>query len=224
MGLVFLSRTLVCLGYVDQARLRKDEALAESRRLSSYPQAFALVHTSKVDWAIEGVKSPRATLRSAQEASEISGERGFPLWLSRGTIVRGWSLGAMGHSVEGISSILQGMALRLRKGANLGRPFCLALLADVYGMAAQPEEGLERITEAAEFVKKRKNAGSKPISIVCGGPCSSPRMTRLGQRTAFSEPSQWRLGGARNFGSCARPSTSLAYGVTKASALKPAIS
>jgi hypothetical protein len=40
--LIFLSRTLLYLGYVDQARLRRDEALAEARRLSPYNLVFAL--------------------------------------------------------------------------------------------------------------------------------------------------------------------------------------
>jgi hypothetical protein len=38
-----LSRTLLCLGYVDQARLRRNEALAEARRLSPFRFVSSLV-------------------------------------------------------------------------------------------------------------------------------------------------------------------------------------
>ena len=43
-SLLDLSRTLLCLGYVDQARLRRDEALAEARRISPYNRVFSLGH------------------------------------------------------------------------------------------------------------------------------------------------------------------------------------
>jgi hypothetical protein len=41
-ALISLSLTLSCLGYLDQARLRRDEALSEARRLSPYTLANAL--------------------------------------------------------------------------------------------------------------------------------------------------------------------------------------
>ena len=39
-ALIYLSRALFCLGHLDQARLRRDEALAEARRLSPYNEIF----------------------------------------------------------------------------------------------------------------------------------------------------------------------------------------
>ena len=38
--LLYLSRTMICLGYIDQARLRREEALAEARRLSPFTLAY----------------------------------------------------------------------------------------------------------------------------------------------------------------------------------------
>ncbi len=54
--LIFLSRTLLYLGYVDEARLRRDEALAEARRISPYNLVFALCQAWYGDWASEGVE------------------------------------------------------------------------------------------------------------------------------------------------------------------------
>jgi hypothetical protein len=53
-----LSRTLLYLGYLDQSRLRRKEALTEARRLSSYNLAFnlafALCQGWWGDWAAAG--------------------------------------------------------------------------------------------------------------------------------------------------------------------------
>jgi predicted ATPase len=148
-----LSRPLVCLGYVNQARLRRDEALAEARRLSPYNLLYALCTAWHVDWAINGAKSAQTMLRSAEEVLAISSEQGFPYWFGVGNIMRGWCLGAAGQAAEGIPLILQGLASFRATGANLLMPFYLTTLAEVYGMASQPEEGLNRLAEAAKLVE-----------------------------------------------------------------------
>ena len=43
--------------------------------------------------------------------------------------------------------------MRRATGANLMIPFCLMTLAEVYRMAAQPEEGLDRLAEAARLIE-----------------------------------------------------------------------
>src|SRR5262249_41034335 len=77
--LKFLYRTLVCIGHVDQARVHRDEALVEARRMSPYNLASMLRHVWYGDWAIEGVRSAPALLRLAEEVMAISSEHGFPL-------------------------------------------------------------------------------------------------------------------------------------------------
>jgi phage tail protein X len=49
--LIHLSRTLLCLCYADQARLRRNEALAEAVRLSPFTYAFQLCQAWFGDWA-----------------------------------------------------------------------------------------------------------------------------------------------------------------------------
>ena len=82
-----LSRTLLCLGYVDQARLRRDDALAEAQRLSPYNLPFALCHAWYGDWASEGMESAPTMLRSAEKVLAISAEQGFPIWSAGGNIM-----------------------------------------------------------------------------------------------------------------------------------------
>ena len=67
--------------------------------------------------------------------------------------MRGWCLGAVGQAAEGIPLLLQGLAIRRAAGTNLLLPFFLTILAEVYGMAAQPEEGLKWLAEAAKIVE-----------------------------------------------------------------------
>jgi class 3 adenylate cyclase/tetratricopeptide (TPR) repeat protein len=153
-SLIVLSRALLCLGYVDQARLRRDEALAESRRISPYNRIYALCDAWAGDWAIEGKNAVRSMLQSAEEALAVSREQSFPMFLGLGNIMRGWCLAAMGEAVEGIPLLTQGITLRRRDaGCYLTQPFFLVTLAEAYGMASQPDEGLSRLAEAARLTE-----------------------------------------------------------------------
>jgi predicted ATPase len=151
--LKFLYRTLVCIGHLDQARLRRDEALVEARHISPYNLASMMRHVWYGDWAIGDAKSGPTLLRLAEEVLAISNEHGFSLPLAFGNIARGWCLGVMGQPAEGISLIQEALS-KFPRGANLGAPFHLMALAELYGKAEQPEEGLNRLAEAAALVEK----------------------------------------------------------------------
>jgi predicted ATPase len=147
------SRALICLGYVDQARLRRDECLAEARRCSPFTLAFALGHAWLVNWALEGAKSAQTMLRSADEMLAIATDGGFPMYFGWGSFIRGWCLGTLGQAAEGIPLCLEGLANFRATGCNLVVPFFLTTLAEIYGMAAQADEGLKRVAEAANIVE-----------------------------------------------------------------------
>jgi predicted ATPase len=83
----------------------------------------------------------------------ISTEHSFPQWLGIGKIMQGWCLGAMGQASEGIPLFLQGLDTLRPTGLNLSQAFFVAALAEVYGITGQPEEGLRRLTEAAELAE-----------------------------------------------------------------------
>ena len=78
----------------------------------------------------------------------LSTEQGFPFWLAWGTILRGWALAEQGQGEEGIAQMRQGLAAYRATGAELARPYCLALLAEAYGKVGQAEEGLSVLAEA----------------------------------------------------------------------------
>ena len=57
--------------------------------------------------------------------------------------MRGWCLAAKWASSRGHSLILNGVAIYRATGARLLLPFYLMLLAEAYGMAGQPDQGLK---------------------------------------------------------------------------------
>jgi class 3 adenylate cyclase/predicted ATPase len=152
-SLIHYSRALLCLGHVDQALLRRDQALAETRRLSSYNVVFARCHSWFGDWVIEGGNSTQTMLQSAEEVLAISSERDLPQWFGQGNVMRGCCLGTAGQARDGIPLILEGLSQYCATGAILLMPFFLMTLAELYGMAAQPVEGLNRLVQAAMLVE-----------------------------------------------------------------------
>jgi class 3 adenylate cyclase/predicted ATPase len=154
VGAMFhLSRALLCLGHLDQARLRRDEALAEAQRLSPFMRAFAQRQAWYCDWAIEGAEAARTILASAKEVVAVSDEHGFRDSLAIGNIMRGWSLVSLEQSAEGIPALLQGLTVCRAGDRKLMIPFFLTTLAEAYGMAAHPQEGLDQLAEAAKLVE-----------------------------------------------------------------------
>jgi predicted ATPase len=143
----------LCLGYIEQARSLRLQSLAEARRISPFNLAYTLSMTSYADWS-EGIHSAATMVKSADEILAISGERGFPLWLGFGNIMLGWSLSTAGQAGEGIPLLLKGLNTYCSSGAKMMVPFFLTMLAEVYGIAAQPEPGLDRLAEAAELVEQ----------------------------------------------------------------------
>jgi predicted ATPase len=182
-ALIYLSRALFCLGYLDQARLRRDDALTEARRLSPYTEVYALRHAWYGDWAIEGVRSIEAMLRSAEHISVISSEQGFPMFVGAGDIMRGWCLSSVGEAKTGISLLEEGLKKYAATGTKLVIPFYLTVLAEAYGAAAQPKEGLNRLGDAAKLVETTQERWAEAEMHRVRGSL----LLSLGQRAAAEE-------------------------------------
>jgi predicted ATPase len=69
-----------------------------------------------------------------------------------GRILLGWALARQGDATTGVAHIHQGLAVIQGTGLKLYRPYFLALLAEAYGQAGQPEAGLTVLTEALTLV------------------------------------------------------------------------
>jgi class 3 adenylate cyclase/tetratricopeptide (TPR) repeat protein len=154
-GIIHFSRTLLCLGYLDEARLRRDEALAKPQQ-SLYGQAWRLCMGWNGDWATWGVKGVETMLRSAEEILAVSDEEGFGELSAIGTTMHGWCLAMMGQVEEGISLILKGLAMHRATRSRLHLPFGLMVLAEAYGIAERPQDGLNQLAEAAKIIEVTK--------------------------------------------------------------------
>jgi predicted ATPase len=151
---VYFHRALRCLGYLDQARLRREEALVEARRVSPFNVAYALYQACIGYWALGGAESRSVILRAADEILAIGSEHGYPNWSAVGKAIRGWCLGAAGEAMEGILLLTDGIVDLRATGAKVTLPFYLTTLGEVCGMAGKPGEGIERLVEATALIER----------------------------------------------------------------------
>ena len=140
------------LGYPDQALERIHEAVTMGRDLSHpHSLVFALYLVASLHQLRRDVQ---ATHEWAEATLALSREQLFPYWSAVGRITRGWALANRGQGAEGIEEIRQGLAAYQATGAELGRPWFLALLAEAYGKAGRAEEGLHVVAEALVVAAK----------------------------------------------------------------------
>ena len=85
--LAYQAQILACLGYIDQARSRMDDALSEARRLEHvHSLAGVLGHANRLDWFT------RSAMVHSEEMMALVTEHGFPHYL-------GFALGYRGRSL-----------------------------------------------------------------------------------------------------------------------------
>jgi predicted ATPase len=140
------------LGYPDQALRRSREALTLAQELSQpFSLAFVLSQAAHLHHLR---REEQATQERAEAGIALAREQGFSRWEAWGTILGGWALAAQGQREAGIAQIRQGLAAWQATGQELGRPFLLAMLAEVYGKVGQAEAGLRVIAEALVLMDK----------------------------------------------------------------------
>jgi predicted ATPase len=144
--LTYLSHDLFCLGYLDRACVKNEEAIKEARELRhSFSIAHSLSQACWVDWATR----PREELqRRADAAIAVSAEHGFPFNRAVGTLFSGWALAMSGQITDGISLLQEGLAAYRATGAMVFVPFFLTLLADAWGKGQHPDEAGVHLAEA----------------------------------------------------------------------------
>ena len=151
-GLCYMSNLLWCLGYPDQALQKSHESLTVAKERAHLISLAGAWHFAAV------VHQFRREGQTAQERAEaaitLCSEQGFAFFSAMGTIDRGGALAEQGRGEEGIAQMGQGLAVYQGTGAELFRPYGLALLAEAYGQVGQVEEGLSVLAEALAAVEK----------------------------------------------------------------------
>ncbi len=140
------------LGYPEQA-LKQIQALLSFAHELAHPfsLAFALIHTATLH---KFGREVHVTHERAEAAIALSTEQGLAFWLAFGTVLRGWVLTEQGQEKEGIAQIQQSITAMRAMGAELWRPYVLALLAEAYGKVGEGAEGLVVLTEALATVDR----------------------------------------------------------------------
>jgi class 3 adenylate cyclase/predicted ATPase len=141
----YLALTLFSLGYPEQALKWSQEAVQLARDLKQpFSLAFALYIGSYLH---KYRREPEAMLAYAEEGVVLCKEQNFALWLGGATAQRGWALVELGHIEEGTSEIRRGMNAWLATGAEVAKPYFLALLADAELRMGRCADGLRRLDE-----------------------------------------------------------------------------
>jgi predicted ATPase len=148
----YTASTLWALGYPDQALKSSDKGLTLARELA-HPASLAGALSSAA-MLHQCRRERRAVQETAEALMALTTERGDAERLARGTILRGWALGAQGQGTAGIGQMCQGLAALRATGDELRRPQYMALLAEAYGGIGQSEEGLNVLAEALAAVEK----------------------------------------------------------------------
>jgi predicted ATPase len=138
--LTYLAWTLACLGYVDQACRRMNEAFTEARQCGhAHSLAWALRSGAWIELEIGSVHEAQ---RHAEELVGLAHEHGFPLWLGWGHLCRGSSLTAQGLGQEGLPWITNGLSMYGATGGVVAAPWMLTTFAETYARVGQLSEGL----------------------------------------------------------------------------------
>ena len=143
-----------CLGYADQAI----ERVRLSLELAGHPDLLFSLAGAKVRAAhvYQLRRDFPQTLHWAAEAADLAEEHGYLYASSLARALKGWALSMTGQLAEGLSLLREGMALLDRIGANMDRPYLLALSAEIAAAHGQPSEGLAQVTEALGLVRESR--------------------------------------------------------------------
>ena len=140
------------LGMTASCQATTVEAIALAKRLNEmHGIAEALYFAACLS---HYARNPAEVERLASDVIELSTRQNFALYLTRGTILRGWARSASGDRVQGISWIEEGIEAWRAMGAMLCVPFFLALKAEALYLADRPSEALQAIEEAETSVER----------------------------------------------------------------------
>jgi predicted ATPase len=148
----FAAWSLWCLGQPDQALDRLQEALRLARHLS---EPLSLAHALLFAAILYQLRRESELAQEhADQAFAVSTEHGLVMYQAMATIMQGWSQLKHGRNEEAIEQIRCGLSELQATGTELVRPHFLGLLAEAFGHALQPVEGLRALDEALHVAER----------------------------------------------------------------------
>ena len=148
----FAARALWYLGYPDQGLVRIDEAVTLAQQVAHpFSLSFALNVAAMFH---QLCREERFTQEHAEAALSLAQEQKFSFFMALSSLLHSWVLTHQGQAKEGIAQLHQDLTAYHATGAEMLRPYCLALLAEAHGAMGQPAEGLMTLTEALLLTDK----------------------------------------------------------------------
>jgi class 3 adenylate cyclase/tetratricopeptide (TPR) repeat protein len=148
MMLSMLALTLACLGYIDQARSKINEALSEARRLRhALTLAHVLSYANMLDWAT------CLPMAYTEEFLALTSEHDFPSYRVWALAYRGRLLIALRQPQEGLALITQGLAELRGSDGILLMQVLYTWLAEGHALLGQTAEQRNCLVEAARIVE-----------------------------------------------------------------------
>jgi tetratricopeptide (TPR) repeat protein len=139
------------LGYADQAQQWSQEVLARAQQVDHTPSLARAQHFAAI--LSQHRRDVAATQVYTEALMALATAQGFEHRVAQGRIMRGWVLAMQGDAAAGVAHIRQGLGAVQTIGQKLYHPYHLALLAEAYGQAGQPEAGLTCLAEALTLVE-----------------------------------------------------------------------
>jgi predicted ATPase len=141
------------VGAAEQASTLNQRSL-EIAEQTGHPLSYA--HALNFNVVYQCFRGDAESARRAAEAEiALSNKHGFPHYLAYAKILRGWAMTRQGELNDGIEQMRLGLDSRREStGAELARPFFLALLAEAHGRAGSPRDGLDVLREAREVTER----------------------------------------------------------------------
>ena len=143
----YIALSLCLLGFPHQARDSARQAVSLARQLAHpHSLAYALGCAAIVSHMC---RDGHDTRTFAEETIAVSQEHGFAYWLALGTIL---VVDGQNRASDRIGQIRRGLADWGATGAQVMRPYYLAVLAEAYATAGRLADGLQTVDEAVELV------------------------------------------------------------------------
>jgi tetratricopeptide (TPR) repeat protein len=140
------------LGNIASCRTAIAEAISLAKEIND---TNALIHALNIAACLAyQQRNPAETERLAAELIELSTRYNLVIFLTVGTILRGWACSAAGDTVEGISWIEQGTEDYRASGTMIGLSYFLGVKAEALHLADRTSEALEVILEAEAIVER----------------------------------------------------------------------
>jgi class 3 adenylate cyclase/predicted ATPase len=148
------------LGYPDQALERAEQAISLARKLD---HRASLAHALDFVLVLDQYRrDPIAALDRAEAMISFATEEGFPHYLARAMVFRGWALAMLNDDPSaGIDEMRKGLERQVKTGKEDDFPIFLQMMAEGYGKAGRNEEALREINEGLAIIDRRGGSGSE---------------------------------------------------------------